>query len=58
MSIACVVTQDERQVTANRHIAIVVNNFLIFLKYYFKINIAAQINRKSLFTYMSWPTTV
>lgn len=34
-------------------------NFPYFLKIWvIKIKIAAQINRKSLFTYMSWSTTV
>ena len=32
MSTAFVVTQDEKQVTVNRHTAIVVNNFLMFLE--------------------------
>ena len=34
-------------------------NFPYFLKkWVIKIKIVTQINRKSLFTYMSWPTTV
>lgn len=35
-------------------------NFPYFLKkkWVIKIKIAAQINRKSLFTYISWSTTV
>ena len=51
MSTAFVVTQDEKQVTVNRHTAIVVINFLIFLNCWFIINILQPIQknmRKSL----------
>ena len=45
MSTAFVVTQEEKQVRVNRHIAIVVINFLIFLNCWFNINILQPIQK-------------